>query len=550
TSRCGPRWRRDEPHVDRAHPARLMSAQDARGPMSSYTYRRYPYVRPAELEAPGRRRPVVIVGAGIAGPTLALSLATRGVPVLLLDDDDTVSLGSRSICQAKHSLETWDRFGIASRMVEKGITWEQGALYLRDKAIYRFNLQPEPGHKFPAFVNLQQYYVEDYLYERCAAETLIEMRHRNKVVGAAPHDDSVTLTVETPDGRYEIEADWVVACDGVRSPVRHLLGLPYPGEVFDDQFLIADIRLKGDLPKERRFWFYPPFHPTNSVLLHRQADEILRVDFQLGRDADAEEEKKPENVDKRLRQMFGPDARWEHEWTSVYTFTCRMMEKFVHGRVVFAGDAAHVVSPFGARGGNAAVADVDNLAWKLALVLTGKASEALIDSYDFERRAASRENIQNSTRSTDFITPKFPASRAFRDAVLALAKDFPFARALINSGRLSVPTAQTESVLNTPDVDTDWKNGPAPGRAMVDAPLGNEWLVDRLGTGFSLLSFGAIEAPQVTAIDLGGSDLARQRYDARPGTAYLVRPDRYVAARWRKADPPSIQRALARAMGA
>ena len=191
--------------------------------------------------------------------------------------------------------------------------------------------------------------------------------------------------------------------------------------MFNDQFLIADIRLKGDLPKERRFWFYPSFHPTNSVLLHRQADDILRVDFQLGRDADAEEEKKPESIDRRLRQMFGPDARWEHEWSSVYTFTCRMMERFVHGRVIFAGDAAHVVSPFGARGGNAAVADADNLAWKLACVVAGKSPPSLLDTYCSERRAA-EENIRQSTRSTDFITPKFEASRRFRDATLALAK--------------------------------------------------------------------------------------------------------------------------------
>src|SRR4029079_17260291 len=181
--------------------------------------------------------------------------------------------------------------------------------------------------------------------------------------------------------------------------------------VFNDQFLIADIRLKGDLPKERRFWFYPSFHTTNSVLLHRQADDILRVDFQLGRDADAEEEKKPENIDRRLRQMFGEDGRWEHEWSSVYTFTCRMMVRFVHGRVIFAGDAAHVVSPFGARGGNAAVADADNLAWKLARVGAGKTPHSLLGHYCSERRAASRENIRQSTRSTDFITPKFEASR-------------------------------------------------------------------------------------------------------------------------------------------
>src|SRR5260370_28340593 len=209
----------------------------------------------------------------------------------------------------------------------------------------------------------------------------MELRPRNKVVGVTPRNDGVTVEVETPDGPYTLDADWLVACDGVRSPVRHLLGLPYPGEVFHDQFLIADIKMMTELPKERRFWFYPPFHPTNSVLLHRQADNILRADFQLGRDANADEEKKPENVDRRLRQMVGPEARCQHEWTSVYTFTCRMMERFVHGRVVFAGDAAHVVSPFGARGGNAAVPDPDNLASKLPLRLNHATPATLIHTY-------------------------------------------------------------------------------------------------------------------------------------------------------------------------
>jgi len=227
------------------------------------------------------------------------------------------------------------------------------------------------------------------------------------------------------------------------------------------------------------------------------------------------------------------------------------MERFVHGRVVFAGDAAHVVSPFGARGGNAAVADADNLAWKLALVLKGEAPQGLIETYDSERRAAARENILNSTRSTDFITPKFPASRIFRDATLSLARDFPFARALINSGRLSVPTSQAGSPLDTPDVDTDWIQGPAPGSAMVDAPLGNGWLVERLGTGFTLLTFGrpVFAPPGVTAVEIEEEGLARQRYDARVGTAYLVRPDRYVAARWRQPSPEAIRSALDRGMG-
>jgi 3-(3-hydroxy-phenyl)propionate hydroxylase len=384
------------------------------------------------------------------------------------------------------------------------------------------------------------------------------MRFRNKLLAVTPGPDGVAVEVETPDGRYTLDAEWLVACDGVRSTVRHLLDLPYPGEVFHDRFLIADIRLLSELPKERRFWFYPPFHPTNSVLLHRQADNVLRVDFQLGPDADPEEEKKPENIDRRLRQMFGPEARWEHEWTSVYTFTCRMMERFVHGRVIFAGDAAHVVSPFGARGGNGAIADVDNLAWKLARVLGKTSPLSLLDSYCSERRAAARENILNSTRSTDFITPKFAASRALRDATLSLARDFPFARALINSGRLSVPTVQPDSPLDTADTDTDWVRGPSPGRAMLDAPIGRHgegWLIDRLGADFTVLTFADPDTPVTdfppgtTGVRIAGDGLARQRYDGRPGTTYLIRPDRYVAARWRRFDGAAIAAAIGRATG-
>jgi 3-(3-hydroxy-phenyl)propionate hydroxylase len=287
------------------------------------------------------------------------------------------------------------------------------------------------------------------------------------------------------------------------------------------------------------------------VLLHRQADDIVRVDFQLGRDADPGEEKKPENIDRRLRQMFGPEVRWEHEWSSVYTFTCRMMERFVVGRVIFAGDAAHVVSPFGARGGNAAVADTDNLAWKLARVVAGTSPPALLDSYSSERRMASQENIRQSTRSTDFITPRFEASRVFRDATLTLARDFPFARALINSGRLSVPTAHTGSALDTPDSDGDWVGGPTPGRAMLDAPVDEGWLIDRLGPEFTLLSFGGPVAalPGVTPVTVACGGLVAKRYDARPGTVYLIRPDRYVAARWRRYDREAIGAALARATG-
>lgn len=552
--------------------------------MASYTYPKYAYVPPPELVLkPGgpQTTPVLIVGAGPVGLTLALDLALKGIPVTVLDEDDTVSIGSRSICQAKRTLEIWHRLGVADRMVAKGVTWDQGEVLLGDEPLYRFNLQPEPGHRFPAFINLQQYYCEQYLVERCIQEDKIDLRFLSKVVGVRSEDEHVEVDVQTPDGVYQMRGQWLVACDGVRSPVRNMLGLPYEGEVFDDQFLIADIRMTADLPKIRRYWFYPPFHPTDSVLLHRQADNVLRVDFQLGRDADAEEEKKPENIDRRLRMMFGPEARWEHEWSSVYKFSCRAMPRFTHGRVIFAGDAAHVVSPFGARGGNSGVEDADNLGWKLALVIEGQASLSLLDSYDKERGPAARENIRQSTRSTDFITPKFPAARLLRDAALSLARDFPFARAMVNSGRLSRPTPYAQSPISSPDeVMAVWDAAaPAPGMPLPDAPLGEGWLIEQVAGRFAVLAFAERAAsldagmaravaelaggiPRFTPIlitrDASGApdgwtavidrfDLAARRCDARDGTAYLIRPDQYVAARWREMDDSAIWAALKRA---
>jgi 3-(3-hydroxy-phenyl)propionate hydroxylase len=288
-------------------------------------------------------------------------------------------------------------------------------------------------------VNLQQYHFEECLVRRAQALPELEIRWRHKVTGVIPGDARISLQVATDDGDYMLTCDWLVACDGARSPLRQMLGLDFEGQVFRDRFLIADIHMTSDFPAERRFWFDPPFHPNQSVLLHRQSDDVWRVDFQLGWDADPELERLPERIVPRLCAMLGPDARFEIEWASVYTFQCRRMQKFRHGRLLFAGDSAHLVSPFGARGANSGIQDADNLVWKLDLVLRGLAPEALLDTYDDERVAAADENLRNSTRSTDFITPKSTVSRTFRDAVLALARRHPFARTLVNSGRLSVP---------------------------------------------------------------------------------------------------------------
>ncbi len=544
--------------------------------MKTHTNPVFAYVRAAELDARGARRPVVIVGAGPVGLAAAIDLGQRGIPAVVLDDDRTVSVGSRAICYAKRALEILDRLGCGQPIVDKGVGWNVGKVFFRDELVYSFDLLPEPGHRRPAFVNLQQYWFEEYLVKRAREFGGVDLRWESKVIGVVPHADGVDVRVATPDGEYALACDWLIVADGSRSPVRQMLGLGWEGQVFRDRFLIADIHMKTDFPTERWFWFDPPFHPNQSALLHRQADDVWRVDFQLGWDADPDEERRPERILPRLRAMLGERTEFEIEWASVYTFQCRRMHRFRHGRVIFAGDAAHVVSPFGARGANSGIQDSDNLIWKLELVMKGRAPDPLLDTYDTERTFAADENILNSTRSTDFITPKSKVSRTFRDAVLSLAKKHAFARRLVNSGRLSVPAILAHSPLNTPDRDADFAAGAGamiPGAPAADAPVVGpvgDWLLSYLGDGFTLLVFGdAVEPLDIASlagdripckvVQVGGTTasgathvedvqgLAALRYDAHSGTVYLLRPDQHVCARWRRFDLPSVRKAVARA---
>ena len=545
--------------------------------LKTYTYPKFASPRARELdESAPRRHPVVVVGAGPVGLATAIDLAQRGRPVLLLDDDETVSIGSRGLCYAKRTLEVLDRLGCGQPLVDKGVTWNVGRTFFDTEEVFNFNLVEEPGHERPGMVNLQQYYLEEYLLARVAELPAIDLRWRHKVVKVEPNDSGALLQVETPDGHFALAADWLVVADGARSPIRRMLGLEIEGKVFQDRFLIADVVMKADFPAERWFWFDPPFHRGQSVLLHREADNVWRIDFQLGWQADPEEEKKPEKVIPRIRAMLshrgggeGQAPEFELEWVSVYTFQCRRMSAFRHGRVLFAGDAAHQVSPFGARGANSGIQDADNLGWKLDAVLAGTAPERLLDSYGEERVFAADENIRNSTRSTDFITPKSRASRTFRHAVLGLARQHAFARSLVNSGRLSVPSFLTDSPLNTPDEDR-FEGWMVPGAPMDDAPVLRDgrrtWLLREVASpreqGFVLMVFGdapvdlpALPVPvRVLRVGSGPGALSdvdgvlARRYDGCEGSGYLLRPDQHVAARWRRVDAGRVAAALARAL--
>ncbi|QCK88799.1 FAD-dependent oxidoreductase [Phreatobacter aquaticus] len=523
-------------------------------PRFQFAYRRSP-----DQDAPARH-PVVIVGAGPVGLSAAIDLAQAGIKVVLLDDADRIGEGSRAICFSKRTLEIFDRLGVGEALVEKGVTWQRGRVFRGESEVYDFDLLPEGGHKMPAFINIQQFYVEAALVERARQmPDLIDIRWKNRVTGLRNEVDGATLTIDTPDGPYDLAADWLIACDGARSPLRAMLGLDFAGEVFDDRFLIADVKMTAAFPTERWFWFQPPFHSGQSALLHKQPDDVWRIDLQLGRDADAERERQPSQVIPRIERMLG-HSNFTLEWVSVYRFQCLRLARFVHGRVIFAGDAAHQVSPFGARGANSGVQDAENLAWKLALIVTGEAEPELLDSYDAERGAAADENIMNSTRSTDFIAPPSPGERHLRDAVLALAAETAFAKRFVNSGRLSLPSTY-DTVLSTPD-DGEWAGTARLGAPLPDVPLAlsdgrKGYLSEVVGGGFIVLTVGrpgTATLPDARLLVIGedlidADGLFAARFDIRPGSTYLIRPDGHLAARWRGFDAAAISAAIRRAKG-
>ncbi|MDO8861948.1 FAD-dependent oxidoreductase [Haliea sp. E1-2-M8] len=552
---------------------------------STYTNPEYPYRRSPDQDATQPvHHQVIIVGGGPAGLAAAMDLALHGIDSVVLDDNNTVSVGSRAICIAKRTLEICDRYGCAQPMIDKGVIWKHGRVYFGEEQIYEFDLLPEQHHKIPAFINLQQYYFEEYMVDRCMEMPQIDLRWLHKVAEVASTANRAEIVVDTQDGPYRLSCDYLLVADGANSPIRDSLGLESKGQIFEDRFLIADIVMQADFPAERRFWFDAPFHPNQSTLLHKQADNVWRIDFQLGWDADPEEEKKIDNIRPRVEAMLGEDQQWELEWASVYTFRCRKMDSYIHQRVIFMGDAAHQVSPFGARGANGALQGVENLCWKLAAVLDGRAPASLLDTYDTERQHGARENILHSTRATDFMTPKNAVTRLFRDTALDLARDYPFARSLVNSGRLSTPCTYDDTPLSTPD-RAEFSERMRPGSTCLDAPIAGpegrqEWLLERLGNRFTLLLFGEVAADARQQLEAALASLDReghhtralwvlpqgqhagrdnevvdtegvlaQRYDLRQGGVYLIRPDQHVCARWRTLDPDAVAQAVHRALG-
>jgi 3-(3-hydroxy-phenyl)propionate hydroxylase len=390
--------------------------------------------------------------------------------------------------------------------------------------------------------------------------------------GEAP--DSVAQAVS----KLHSSAALVRHCDGAHSFVRRALGLRMQGTQYEGSYVIVDIELKSDYPTERRAWFDPPSNPGSTLLMHKQPLDIWRLDYQLREGEDPEEAIKPENVIPRVAshlRMIDERDDWKLAWISMYRASALTLDSYRHGRVLFAGDAAHLVPIFGVRGLNSGIEDTHNLAWKLAAVVKGRAGPGLLDSYSEERVYAAQENLRYATKSTEFMAPPSHAFSLMREAVLSLAPKHPWLQSLINprqTGAIGFP----RSPLNGPQQGA-WRAGPRPGDPLPESPLlvneGNGshpgFLSDLLGPEFTMLQFCdpgrgevhpeaagtgltwrtiARQDPTASAVDASGR--AFELYDADPGAFYLVRPDGHLLARWRTLQPGEIAGVLATAMGA
>ncbi|MFM0100599.1 FAD-dependent oxidoreductase [Paraburkholderia nemoris] len=537
------------------------------------------------------RRAVAIVGGGPVGMTLALALARQGVRSVLIEADDGVCTGSRAICISRRSLEIFKRLGVVQGFLQKGLPWTGGRSFYRDTEVFRFAMHQDDEQSLPPMINIAQYQIEQLLLDEVEQHAdLIEIRWQTRVTGIEQHTGNgaagATLDLSTGDTAWKMCADWVVACDGGRSTVREALGLKLTGTTYEGRYVIVDIELKSERTTERLAYFDPPSNPGSTVLVHKQPDNVWRIDYQLRDDEDPEAAVKPENVMPRVQSVLdsmGETGEWSPIWITVYKANALTLERYRHGSVLFAGDAAHLVPIFGVRGANSGIDDADNLGWKLGCVVNGIASDRLLDSYSDERVFAARENLSYGMKSTEFMAPPSFAFDLMRQAVLGLATHHPAVRPLINP-RQTHAIAYAQSPLNRVAAAASgaFAKGPASGTVLPECRLQRTCdgvpvdihLTDLLEPCFTALRFGADTAQHEAwqqlhhalgehripfkAITLVTGDALRvtsphvvdpagrlhEMLDATPGTVYLIRPDGHVLARWRNGNATDVQSAV------
>jgi len=529
---------------------------------------------------PQPKHKVVIVGAGPAGMVTALELARHGVSSVLLSAELQFSQGSRAIVFTRRSMEILQQVGVAHRVTENGLPWRCGNSIYRGQKVFRMETPHDPDDRFFPMINIQQQYLEEYLHDACAANELIDVRWGNKLVKAENIEGGVRTEIDTPEGPYTLETEWLVAADGGRSEIRSSMNLKLEGASFESIFVIADIRIDLPYPTERLAFFDPDWNRGNTILMHREPHGIWRVDYQLSPGETPEEALRPESlkerIDAQLKMIGFEGTPWEMDWNSVYSARTLTLPEYVHKRIVFTGDAAHLLPIFGVRGANTAFQDAQSLGWHLAFVIKGLAPEQLMQNHSTERVGAAREIITEAGKSTRFMAPPSRGFRLLRDAVLSLSLTQEFVRPLYH-WRTSRPHEYSSSGLNSPhDDNAQFTGGPALGAPPQNVQLqADNYLLDHLGGGFDLVFVADAQGIpseiaqavariqqqgiplKLTAISAEATPLAgahqtlqdpqqrfADRYAVKAGGAYLFRPDQHICARWQQLDAARLLQSL------
>lgn len=515
--------------------------------------------------------PVAVVGACPVGMFAALNLARFGVACVLLDKKPTFNDDSRAICLQRSSLQALARAGVAAPFVDKALGWTCGRSFYRGQQILEFEMAAPQSEKYLPMYNMQQQYIEQYLWQAIESDPLIDARWCSELVALQDEGDGLLLRVRDDSGEYEQRAQWLLAADGGRSPVRAMRGLRLRGDNLPGHYVIADVRMAHDYPTIRRALFGSPANPGKTVLIHRQPDDIWRIDYQLGDDVDpaaAVEERAIRAKVGAILADLGHDGPWELEWWSLYTANTLALDDYRDGRVLYIGDSAHVVPIFGVRGLNNGLADAENAAWKLARVVSGQSESRLLDSYSPERRRATLEVFDNAAKSARFMTPPSAGWALMRDAALSLSLSQPWAGEFANPRQMEpVRYPAGGAQLAAEDVDGGVAESLV-GAVLPDQRLGpDSYLSELLGPGFNLLALvDELPAedlqrlretdPQLVAVGAAqirehGGEAALARLQAAwgcgPGAALLLRPDGYLAGAWRQLDLRRVDTAMRRA---